>query len=394
MGPQDASDRIWLKQSVQFSVAGQVRTIEIALPVRPDASAEEIERLLRQADAGLDQMTQHLNSKVNKLLDQGKTQKTPVAADSSRRNPRDMRGLEESASAVEGSGAGARPTGSGAPPTMAGAVSEGADWSAPGPTEALPAAGSALDRKQFIAEIAVLGLNPRQAMERLGVRTLDGVNLRQALEQLRLQLLHERPASTGARAAVEDSGSSSAEGSLTRGVSSPPASGSPHRQAPELKYTSLLSQAAPVEQTILRPLPEGGLLIGDEEQPSADVAAQERNEHLRVRERPRTPIPIRGERNLNSLQEQARARTLLERLRRLRGRLNPPSSDNLKAFRYVVEDQIGAEKTAALLQAIWSVSLPERLSPDQVAECIRWGKDDHFEEEVDMLLRLTAAEES
>ena len=74
MGPQDASDRIWLKQSVQFSVGGQVRTIEIALPVRPGASVEEIERLLRQADAGLDQMTQHLNNKVNALLDREKAQ--------------------------------------------------------------------------------------------------------------------------------------------------------------------------------------------------------------------------------------------------------------------------------------------------------------------------------
>lgn len=97
---------------------------------------------------------------------------------------------------------------------------------------------------------------------------------------------------------------------------------------------------------------------------------------------------------MSSLQEQARARALLERLRLLRGRLNPPSSDNLKAFRYVVEDQLGAEKTATLLQAVWKVDLPERLSPEQVAECIRWGKDDHFEDEVDMLLRLTAAEES
>ena len=66
----------------------------------------------------------------------------------------------------------------------------------------------------------------------------------------------------------------------------------------------------------------------------------------------------------------------------------------MKAFRYVVEEQIGPEKTAALLQAVWNVSAPERLSPDQVAECIRWGKDDHFEDEVDMLLKLTATEES
>jgi hypothetical protein len=376
MGPQDASDRIWLKQSVQFSVAGQVRTIEIALPVRPGASAEEIERLLRQADAGLDQMTQHLNRKVSELLVQEKTQAPAGATPIGRAS-----GTSVSSGARQG---------------LAGAASQGAERSASHPDAAASAAaGPPLDRKQFISEIAILGLNPRQAMERLGVRTLDGVNLQQALEQLRLQLLHERSASTGSPAvSAEDSGGTASGGPQTRGGGGPQPGPLPRQQPPDLRHPSLLAQVAPAEHTLLRPLQESDQLLDDEEPLSAEAIASERGERKSVRERAPAPIPIRGERTLISLQEQVRAQAMLERLRRLRGRLNPPSSDNLKAFRNVVENQIGEEKTAALLQAIWSVSRPEQLSPDQVAECIRWGKDDHFEDEVDMLLRLAAAEES
>lgn len=381
MGPQDASDYIWLKQSVQFSVAGQVRTIEIALPVRPGASAEEIERLLQQADAGFDQMTRHLNARVNQLLDQEKAQ-TPSRVAAAPRGSQRSQGAEEFAT----------PAGAGAQPGKVGAASENA---APHPAGAgVSAVGPALDRKQFIAEIAVLGLNPNTAMKRLGLHTLEGVNLRQALEQLRIQMLHERPASVGgSEAPAEDAGASAPGGPPVRGAA-PPQAGAPRRSSPELKHTSPLAQAAPAELPVLRPLGENDLLTDDEEQPASDVAAPERDVPRRAYERAPMPIPIRGERTMSALQEQVRAQALLERLRRIKGRLNPPSSDNLKAFRYVVEEQIGAAKTAALLQAVWNVPQPEQLSPDQVAECIRWGKDDHFEDEVDMLLKLTAAEES
>ncbi len=386
MGPQDASDRIWLKQSVQFSVAGQVRTIEIALPVRPGASPEEVERLLRQADAGLDQMTQHLTSKVNALLGQGQAQTPPGAAASSRRPPP----LQE----MQESGAAAEPGKAEGFARRAGAGAEGVVWSAPRAADAIPAAsGAQLDRKQFIAEVAVLGLNPRQAMERLGLNTLEGVNLRQALEQLRLQLLRERPSSPGAFAPQAEEADSSPSGSVPS-KSIPPPSGAPRRPTPELKHASLFSQAAPVERPLLHPVLEHQAMLDEDEAPVPEEAPTEQTEQRRVRERASAPIPIRGQRTLQALQEQAHAQTLLERLRRIRGRLNPPSSDNLKAFRYVVEEQIGAEKTAALLRVVWNVPTPERLSPDQVAECIRWGKDDHFEDEVDLLLKLTAQEES
>jgi len=369
MGSQEASEHIWLKQSIQFSVAGQLRTIEIALPVRPGASAEEIERLLRQADTNLDQMTQYLNKKVGELLDQGKTQVTASTLSSPRSSSSANPGVRSS---------------------VADQGTESPGLAAPRQGSLSASAESPLDRKQFIAEIAVLGLNPRQAMERLGIRSLDGVNLRQALEQLRLQLLHERALSSSMPAMESAEGDGSAA-NLPRGGAAPPSGSLPRRPSPEPNHAVPLLQAPPVGHAALRPLVEDAV---EEEPALTDRAPLERRERMSLVERAPTPIPLRGESNLISLQERVRAQALLERLRRLRGRLNPPSSDNLKAFRNVVENQLGTEKTAALLEAIWNVSQPEQLSPDQVAECIRWGKDDHFEDEVDRLLQLTAGEES
>lgn len=387
MGPQDASDRIWLKQSVQFSVAGQTRTIEITLPVRPGASAEEIERLLRQADAGLDQMTQHLNSKVSDLLDQARTQAAASGAASARSAPR-----APNAEEVAGSGERSR---AGEQPGRADAAPAGAGRPASFQGEAAPIApGPALDRKQFIAEIAVLGLNPRQAMERLGLRTLDGVNLRQALEQLRLQLLHERPPSfEGAAASSEDADTFTPGSPAPRGPASPPSGPLPRRPSPELKHGALLTQVASAERPVLRPFAESDGLLEHEEHPAADGVVSERYEPQRGRSRAPWPIPIRGQQMMSALQEQVQAKVLLERLRSFQGRKTLLSADHVKTFHHVVTDQLGEEKTVALLLAVWDVSAPERLSSDQMAECIRWGHDDDFEEKVDLLLKY-APEES
>lgn len=56
MDREDSSgEHIWLRQSVRFMVGDQRRTLEIAIPVRLGASAEEIEGLLREAGAGMEE---------------------------------------------------------------------------------------------------------------------------------------------------------------------------------------------------------------------------------------------------------------------------------------------------------------------------------------------------
>ncbi|HEU5198949.1 MAG TPA: hypothetical protein VFU32_04890 [Ktedonobacterales bacterium] len=376
MGPQEAQDRIWLKQSIQFSVGGQVRTIEVTIPVRPGASSEEVERLLQQADAGLEQMTQHLNRKIDELAAQPAALAVQQSPSSSGHADETF---EHAPTLAGGQGALSRPGSSGGGRT-------------PAPPSDMVAAGSGtpLDRKQFIAQIAVLGLNPRQAMERLGVRTLDGLNLRQALEQLRLQLVHERSTPGGAFSPSAEEAPGASSGSSRMGTG--PRSGTmPIHAPPEGKPGPQLSHANPLGNPGRSGALRGALPLPEEE--SLDEAPELESNQDQTPQSLRPPIPIRGERDVFALQERGRAQALLERLRRLRGRLMPPGGDNVRVFRNVVEEQLGAEKMSALLYAAWRVSQPEQLSLDQITECIRWGKADDFEDEVDLLLQYAATED-
>jgi len=376
MGPQEASDRILLKQSVQFSVGQQVRVIEMTLPLRLGAPAEEIERLLQQADAGLDQMTQHLNKKVAEFLEQAPGSAAqgmapvPLSAE--------MEGAPLSGAQTGNRGAGVRSSGEN--------VSRPTHY----PPDGLAAtSGSPLDRKQFIAQIAVLGLNPRQAMERLGVRTLDGLNLRQALEQLRQQLLHERAVPPGAASAEEPRGALG----TSAGIGSATHPGTlPAHQPPDGKFGPQFLQTAIPGGAAGRPVLEGALSLHEARHLGGGLA--EEGDQERPLQPLAVPIPIRGAHALSAFQERGKAMKLLEHLRRLCGRLYPPSSDQVRVFHNVVEQQLGSEKVARLLYAVWQVSTPEQLSRDQIDECIHWGKADEFDEEVEMILDLTAAEGS
>jgi hypothetical protein len=377
MGPQEAQDRIWLKQSVQFSVGGQMRTIEVTIPVRLGASSEEVERLLQQADAGLEQMTQHLNQKIDELTAQSAAfavHQQPVSSGGRAGEP-----FEHAPAPTGGQGMPLRPASAG-----------GGKTTVP-PSDMQPAgSGAPLDRKQFIAQIAVLGLNPRQAMERLGVRSLDGLNLRQALEQLRLQLVHERstPGGASSPSAEETPGAS---GGLPRMGTGPRSGTMPIHPPPDTKPGPQLSHVNPLGSAGRSRALRGALPLPEEE--SLDEAPELESNQDQTPQHLRPPIPIRGERDLFALQERGRAQALLERLRRLRGRLMPPGGDNVKVFRNVVEEQLGAEKMSALLYAAWRVSQPEQLSLDQINECIRWGKADDFEDEVDLVLQYVATED-
>ncbi|HKV85386.1 MAG TPA: hypothetical protein VJN88_12580, partial [Ktedonobacterales bacterium] len=55
---------LWLKQSATFTINGQTRTVEIAVPLRPGATADEVEALLNEADAGMERLARHLDARV------------------------------------------------------------------------------------------------------------------------------------------------------------------------------------------------------------------------------------------------------------------------------------------------------------------------------------------
>src|SRR5712691_4194090 len=55
---------IWLRYTTQYPLGNRTQTIEIDVPVPIGASAETREQLLREAVAGMDQLAEHVESRI------------------------------------------------------------------------------------------------------------------------------------------------------------------------------------------------------------------------------------------------------------------------------------------------------------------------------------------
>src|SRR5262245_43915110 len=92
-------EHIWLRQSVTFTASGYTRTVEIAIPLRPGASQDEIEALLREADAGMARLSRHLDARVAALTPGEATRDLPALASPAPPAP-ELRAPQEAAPAA------------------------------------------------------------------------------------------------------------------------------------------------------------------------------------------------------------------------------------------------------------------------------------------------------
>src|SRR5712691_10986475 len=60
---------IWLRYATQFTTGGRIHTIEIGIPVPLGASAETREQLIREAEVGMDQLAQHIEGHVVRMIE-------------------------------------------------------------------------------------------------------------------------------------------------------------------------------------------------------------------------------------------------------------------------------------------------------------------------------------
>src|SRR5450432_3472320 len=63
-----AGEYIWLRYGTQVNVNGRSYTIEMNVPMPVGASEERREQLLREADAGMNQVAGHVENRVAQLL--------------------------------------------------------------------------------------------------------------------------------------------------------------------------------------------------------------------------------------------------------------------------------------------------------------------------------------
>lgn len=419
------SEYLWLKQSVTFTVNGQTRTVEIAVPLRPGATADEVEALLSEADAGMERISRHLDERVAAISGSpapARVSAGPEAAPNPPAQPRAPTEPEPTRPAANAPRhateattpsqpippAASLPTRStspaSAPARPAQAPAAPPTASRP-PQPSRPAAQSQgeLSRPEFIALLKDMELDVRQAMQKLGVRSLEGLNLREALEALRRQTLRsgQREAPTGEPAPA-----------APIPISSRPA---PRRQeqphfdeeedepdmtfsvAPDdepdedLPYTLDVADAWNGEDDLddLDDVPDFGPPPASRRAPPhgrtlppvASPARGSSSGTLTAPGEPLDPTPS-GDR--------ARVTRLLARLRAAQGG-GSLTTQQRTAYRNIVVQEIGETTATSLVRGVWRLT-PERLGPEQMDELLSWGKQDTFSDDAQLVLAELRAE--
>ena len=274
---------------------------------------------------------------------------------------------------------------------------------------------------EFLTETRALGLQPPQAMERLGVRSLQGLNLREALESLR----RGAPPDSGHTAHTASDATRSAPAAASasaRATSAPPASGpattARHGTPPapvtrfdeedddaDYDVTFSLGDDADMDDFAAGNTAEG-YGAGDD---ADDDAGGTRLDDVPDFDAPASPAPAStasarrrmpaagmppstadvGSASV-SLSLRARAATLIEQLRAtLPGGAALPNQ--LTAYTNLLVGQLDQARASALVRGLWRTA-PERLGTEQLHALIRWAKEDDFAEEAPAVLAALAAE--
>jgi hypothetical protein len=193
---------------------------------------------------------------------------------------------------------------------------------------------------QFIKE--KLGLTPKEAMDKLNVKSLNGVNLREAFEQLQhMANSEEGHAGEPATAAAEAQASRAA----------PPGAGpTPNKPTPDiLEIKHAVVREMPPAQAFEEELDDVDFGVNmDDEEFSSELTENERDF----------------------------AEDMLSRLREARGSSTAS------------EQRLSKEQLLDLIQGAWNVTSLNKLKNEQVEALISWAKQDAFVEEAEVVLAL------
>ena len=401
--PDGAGTHIWLRYATQFTVGERTHTIEMGIPVPIGASAETREQLFREAEAGIDQLASHIESRVAQV--QQRHRPMPSAQSAS---PSSSPKTSLSAPAPVSKPAPPLPTPTPAPtreaafpvpaPTpQAGSpqglpplqVSERKEVTAPPTRTSIGASmpstpgipgdtSESLKLPQFIQLIKdSLGLTPKQAMDLLHVKALSGLNLREAFEQLQQLVAQEATSATpslSSQPSTEVSpNATKAEAKTDRAPASAPVS-SP--AVPNSADNSKISGIKEITHAVVREIPPAF----DEEIDLDEEINLDEDEEIES-------LPDLTD------QERAIAQEVLSKLKEARGS-SAASDTRLKVLNNVINDQISNEQLLQLVQGAWGVTALKKLKNDQVEALISWAKAaDDFISEAEMVLALIQEEQ-
>ncbi len=414
--PEETSDyqHIWLRYATQFNEGGRTYTVEMGIPVPLGASNETREQLIHEAEVGMDQLSAHVekliaqviqrnqSSSVGKQMEPKSTSPAPkpVAPPAPQPPSKPVNGSTPvTASSLPPKGT-SQPSQQGVPSAQTQPV-PGKEIQVP-PTRpqiggSMPVtpgmisdASGNLSRPQFIQYIRdSLGLNPRQAMDLLKVRTLDGINLREALNELQRLVLQEGTTTAAPAQTVPNS--------------------KPREAAPTQPEDQPTKPAVPVQPTTTAARPASSSAPATSKPPvpppPVKVPAPE-VEHGPVRE---SPVPYAFDEELDlddeenedegqsepmglTTADRVLAKGVLTRLRDARGS-NTASPSRLKVLQNLMGSQLSEKQLQHLIDGVWGVTSLKELKVDQVEALIFWAKEDDFMNEADLVLALIQEEQ-
>ncbi|MBE3558229.1 MAG: hypothetical protein IMW89_03270 [Ktedonobacteraceae bacterium] len=395
--PEGAGDYIWLSYTTQFTAGGRTHTVEMSIPVPVGANAEQREQLLYEAEEGLSQLVGHVAQRLPQILQrsltvtaQGQASSTtkPLPAPSARPT--------------------SRPAAVPAPPTTtqpAPQVREASpdlrgerdeeklarqDAGANTPSSAVSSDENRapLNLPDFIQYIREnFNLNPTQAMHLLKVKSLRGVNLREAVDRLHYLVSQENAAQNN----------NNNETANTSARHSDDHSEPRHEQkAPGLNPAALRpASELPSPLRATSPTAADALEEEDEEENGSDdeyyVTPTSFDEEVTPDEAFEDELEDLDEPPGLTVREREHARALISKLRESRG-ATTASASRLQVLRNVTSSQIGDDQLQDLVAGVWGVTSLKKLKVDQLEALISWAKEDDFVREVEAVLAVLEEE--
>ncbi|HEX9068932.1 MAG TPA: hypothetical protein VF807_09190 [Ktedonobacterales bacterium] len=331
MKQDDSGNVLWLRQSMTVTHEGRERALEVRVPIAVDATPEEVERLVAQANLAMDSLMHALDGRATSSRPELRAVATPAPAPATPQQATPQQATPQPAAATASKPQTPRPQ--------------------PQATAAPAATGPDLTRPQFLAAAAELGFNAKEAMERLGIRSLEGLHLHEALESLRRMSLREQPD-------PEPDAVPPAPPATARRQAAPAASFA-EEDDPEMTFSL-------VEESVEPYAPEE-----PDDYDLADVPSLDDLDGI---------APVVSE---------ERARGIIAQMRTaIAGGVT--SSDRKTAYANIVVAELGEGRARTLVRGLWKLT-PERLGPEQYDAIIRWGKLDTFADEAEAVLTLLSA---
>jgi hypothetical protein len=278
-----------------------------------------------------------------------------------------------------------------------------------------------MTRPEFLSAAAELGLNPRQAMDHLGVRSLEGLNLREALESIRRQLLG---ASSHAEPDPEPDVAPEPVTGASGSISTAPSAASRFEEEDDETIFYALDEDDEDDELIedefaAAPTGNGANPVAsddtlDELDDDDDDDDDDEIDLDDVPDLSPPPVPARsratsaGRKTTNAAREtSAPARDVastskasgvrtqaLRQIGKLRSATGGGTASDYQrnAYRNIVENELGRTRAVALVRGLWRTTA-DHLTAGQLDALIRWGKEEVFAEEAEQVLAALRAEQ-